>query len=233
MQVEVFPAADDAANATASLIAAQVERAAAAAFSFGLAGGSTPRAAYRSLRDLDVPWKQVVCWLTDERWVPHDHQESNGKMASDELVDHVEGRLLLPDTSLPKPRLAAAAYEDLIFPLLVQDGTLAPDLVLLGIGDDGHTASLFPGTEAVEAKIPAYVATWVPGREVWRLTATIGLLSAARNVVFLVTGRQKADVIHRILDGEEPLPARLVADAASNSGSDVTWLLDAEAAARL
>lgn len=150
-------------------------------------------------------------------------------MARAELVDHVGVRLLRPDTSLPDARLAAAAYEGLILPALVHEGTLAPDLVLLGIGDDGHTASLFPGTEALEATIPAYVANWIPALDTWRLTATVGLLAAARTVIFLVTGTGKADMIGRILGSEEQYPARVVAEAAT----DVTWLLDAEAAARL
>lgn len=233
MQIEVFPTADGAAAAAAAKIAEQARETSAEVFTLGLAGGSTPRAAYRSLRELDVAWNRVVCWLSDERWVPHDYRESNGKMAREELVDHVSARLLRPDTSLPDPRLAATAYEGLVMPALVHGGTLAPDLIFLGIGDDGHTASLFPNTEAVEETIPAYVANWVPALDAWRLTATIGLLAAARSMVFLVTGRAKADAIHRILGQEEPLPARLVADAAVSASADVTWLLDTDAAAEL
>ncbi len=97
------------------------------------------------------------------------------------------------------------------------------------MGDDGHTASLFSGTEALDVDRSAYVANWVPALGTWRLTATIPSLSSARHVVFLVVGASKADVLRRILVDGVPLPAGLVAEGAA----DVTWLLDREAAAEL
>lgn len=233
MQIEVLPSSEEAAAAAASSIADRVAQVSSRPFTFGLAGGTTPRAAYRDLREFEVPWERVVCWLSDERWVPAEDDRSNAKMVRAELVDHIGSRLFTPDTSLPDPRLSAAAYEGVVLPLLVHGGTLAPDLVLLGIGDDGHTASLFPETEALEATIPAYVANWVPVLDAWRLTATVGLLSAASAMIFLVTGADKAPMIRRILGDEEPLPARLVARATSEAGGAVTWILDEAAAARL
>jgi len=192
---------------------------------FGLAGGSTPRAAYRELRVRDVAWDQVTCWLPDERWVPPEDPDANTLMARRELLDHVPARLLAPDTTLEDPNIAAEAY-DL---LLASELDPVPDVVLLGMGDDGHTASLFPGTDALRFEQPGYVANWVPAFDTWRLTATASLLSSARHVVFLVAGASKANVLRRILAEGEPFPAGVVAEEAS----DVTWLLDREAASNL
>jgi 6-phosphogluconolactonase len=97
------------------------------------------------------------------------------------------------------------------------------------MGPDGHTASLFPGTEAVDSDRVGYVANWVPEQDTWRLTATIPLLQAARHVIFLITGDTKAAMLRRILIDEEPLPARLV----GNGARETTWILDEPAAARL
>ena len=103
-----------------------------------------------------------------------------------------------------------------------------PDLVLLGMGDDGHTASLFPGTDALEVTDRSYVANWVAGKDTWRLTATFPLLWSAREIVFVVTGKAKAAMLARIIDQQEPLPAQRVAAGNPNT----TWFLD-EAAASL
>jgi 6-phosphogluconolactonase len=104
-----------------------------------------------------------------------------------------------------------------------------PGLVLLGMGDDGHTASLFPGTTALEERERTYVANWVESKEAWRLTATFPLLWSARRIFFVVTGETKGDMLRRILEGGEPFPAQRVAAGAE----DATWFLDAAAASRL
>jgi len=192
---------------------------------FGLAGGSTPAATYQILRGRPLPWEQVTCWLPDERWVPPEDPASNALMARRQLTDHVPTQLIAPDTMLAEPTESAAAYER----LLESEFEGGPDAVLLGIGADGHTASLFPGTEALGVKEPGYMANWVEGLGTWRLTATAPLLSASNQILFLVAGAAKADVMRRILVDEEPLPSRVVAEGAK----DVTWLLDGAAAAEL
>jgi 6-phosphogluconolactonase len=146
-------------------------------------------------------------------------------MARRELVDHVPVRFIAPDTTLEDPAIAAGIYETILSDELVN----GPDVVLLGIGDDGHTASLFPGTDAVAVDRPGYVANWVPRLDTWRLTATIPLLQQAANIVFLVSGAAKAGVLRRILVDDEPFPAGLV----SSGAADGTWLLDAAAASKL
>ncbi len=112
-----------------------------------------------------------------------------------------------------------------------EQGRLVPDVVLLGIGEDGHTASLFPSTEALHIHDRWFVANWVPRKSAWRLTATLPLLRAARHVLFLVSGGAKSAVLARILEGndEPPPPARLVLDG----GGELTWLVDEAAAADL
>ena len=192
---------------------------------FGLAGGSTPVDTYRELRQRHLPWEQVTCWLPDERWVPPEDPASNALMASRELTDHVGARLIAPDTTLADPAESAAAYQH----LLESELNRGPDVVLLGVGPDGHTASLFPGTKAVALPQPGYVANWVETLGTWRLTATTPLLHAASHVVFLAAGSAKASVLRSILVDEDPYPAQLVASGAE----DVTWLLDAAAAADL
>jgi 6-phosphogluconolactonase len=224
MSVHVFPTAADLAAAAAGHIADTIS-AADRTFSLGLAGGSTPAATYRDLVKADVDWGRVVMWLGDERWVPHDHEESNTRMVRSTLVDHVLGTFLAPDTAFGDPGEAAAHYAEGLATAF-HDGR--PDLVLLGIGDDGHTASLFPGTEALTAG-GAYLATWVEQKQTWRLTASMPLLWSAREIVFLVQGENKAGVLAEIIDNDRPYPAQQVAAGAGN----VRWMVDAAAAAQL
>lgn len=188
-----------------------------------LSGGSTPRAMHGYLQGLEVPWDQVDLWLGDERWVANNHPESNAQMARETLVNAVSGRLL----EVPfgdDPSRAAATYA-----ATLERSFDTPHLVLLGIGDDGHTASLFPDSPALDMG-GTYVSHFVPSKDVHRLTATFDYLATARKIVFLVSGDGKTDALHELLEGtSDPLPARQVADNAS----DVTWLVDDAAAARL
>lgn len=228
MQIRVHPSPGEVAADAARTVASHLTQGVGTA-TFGLAGGSTPVATYRRLRDEPVPWERVTCWPSDERWVSLDHPDSNTAMAMRELTDHVAATVLAPDTSLPTAAEAASAYQGLLLPALSRDALLEPDVVLLGMGADGHTASLFPGTAALDVEDPGYVANWVEAQDAWRLTATVALLHAARHLILVVTGDSKADMMRRILIDGEPLPAQRVADGAA----DATWLLDEAAAAAL
>ncbi len=192
----------------------------------GLAGGGTPTATYRALADLPVEWDKVVGWLGDERWVPHDHEESNTRMARKALVDRVLCRFVAPDTAFGEPAAAAAAYAAVLSGLFHQG---RPDLILLGIGDDGHTASLFPGTTALELEEGIYLANWVESKNTWRLTASMPTLWSAREVVFLVQGVGKARILAQIIDDDHPYPAQRVAAGADS----VRWMIDSAAASLL
>jgi 6-phosphogluconolactonase len=212
--------ADEAARFIARLLRPEDEE----RISLGLAGGSTPRATYERLRYADVPWPRIDAWLSDERWVPIDHPDSNGGMARAALFDAIPARFHPVPWGPDRP--PAAAAEEYAATLL---GLFAdrPNVVLLGMGTDGHTASLFPGTAALDETEATYVANPVPGRG-WRLTATLPLLHAARHLVFLVAGAAKAEVLARVIAGDD-LPARRVAAGAAQ----ITWLVDRAAAAHL
>lgn len=225
MSVQVYRDPAELAAAAAALVARRAS-AATRPFTLGLAGGNTPRATYERLAELDVPWGNVTMWLGDERWVPHDNEESNTLMVRRALVDPVVGKLLSPNTAYGTPEDSAADYEATLDGLFADHG---PDLILLGTGADGHTASLFPGTGALDASDRRYVANWVPARNAWRLTATIPLLGTAAELVFVVSGVAKAAILSRIIDDGADLPAGLVARRARK----VHWLLDAAAASQL
>lgn len=224
----VLPTAEDVAAAVADHVAAALKATDGPA-TLGLAGGGTPKLTYAALRSRDIAWEDVTMWLGDERWVAHDHPESNVGMVRRELVDAVHGHLLAPNHGLGDPATAASAYTTALDSAFIdRGGGKAPDLVLLGIGDDGHTASLFPDTVALEITQPAYVANWVEAKDVWRLTATLPLLWSASELVFIVTGDGKAQVVKEILQDQVPYPAQVAARGAKKA----TWFLD-EAAGRL
>ncbi len=225
MSVHIYPHPEALASAAADHIAACI-RETGRPSTLGLAGGSTPRAAYGHLAERAIDWTGVTMWLGDERWVPHDHPESNTRMAREALADRVVAPLLAPDTAFGNPEEAAASYSAVLADIF-HGGR--PDLVLLGMGDDGHTASLFPGTAGLDADESIYLANWVAQKSTWRLTASIPLLWSARELVFLVQGEAKAEVLAEIIDDGRPYPAQRVA-----AGADaVRWMVDEGAAARL
>ena len=229
MQVEVRQDVQAVASGVADYIEQWLDST-SGKVSLGLAGGGTPRPTYAELATRPIPWERIVCWLGDERWVAHDHPESNVGMIRASLTDLVGARLVAPNHALGDPAIAAAAYgRDLAAAFAECADGRGPHMVLLGIGDDGHTASLFPGTPALDETEHPFVANWVEAKDAWRLTATIPLLARAHRLVFIVTGESKGAMLRRILvDGEE-VPARRVAEAAGGA----TWFVDAGAASQL
>jgi 6-phosphogluconolactonase len=187
----------------------------------GLAGGSTPAAAYELLRS-EPGWGKVDAWLSDERWVGHDHERCNGAQAASLLMDHVPARFHRPiwgeDIS---PDESAADYERTLVEIF--DGR-RPDVILLGMGSDGHVASLFPETAAIGETERLYVANHVPRLGEDRLTATYPLLWMARLIVVMVTGSAKAQALAECLQGDQPGGMLGDGDAA------VEWHVDREAA---
>jgi 6-phosphogluconolactonase len=217
-------------DAVAASVAALVtgELAVPGPATLGLSGGSTPAATYRELATADLDWDRITLWLGDERWVPPGHEASNAAMVHNTLGDAASRSLMIPNHALGDPAKAAAAYEAALREAFAATGDV-PGTVLLGLGEDGHTASLFPGSAALSVEDRWYVANQVTADIGWRLTATLPLLAAARHVVFVVTGEAKARVVAEILDWAVAYPARRVADRAGT----VTWVLDAAAASRL
>jgi 6-phosphogluconolactonase len=230
MRVEIARDAPGLAGAAADMIATWLNDTDGAA-TFAIAGGGTPAETYRQLRSRRVPWERVTAWVGDERWVPPDHPDNNGRMAREALIDHVPASFVPVPYAGETPESAAHEYEARLREILaVRDGRPAPDVVLLGIGDDGHTLSLFPGTAALEESERLYVANWVPKLDTWRVTATYPLVHAARHVLFLVAGAGKAETVARILeDPDADDPARRIMEG----DADVVWLLDEAAAGRL
>lgn len=223
MEVIIHPDAQTTARQAALRIASQID-AAQSQFTLGLAGGSTPEATYEQLRTMDVDWNGVVAWLSDERWVPPDHERSNGRMAESLLTDHVGARLVRPRwNELLQPADSASHYEAELRHLHSGD---QPSLVLLGMGDDGHTASLFPGTTALEEKERWIVANHVPHHREDRITATYPMLWRAKLVVVLVVGENKAEALRATFDGNTP------AGRLGEGDARVEWHVD-EAAASL
>jgi len=216
-------------DALADLAAASIGRwlrEAGGPTTLGLAGGGTPRTTYTRLREEEVPWENVDGWMTDERWVPPDDPERNGLMARTTLFDHVPGRLHPVPWVPDDPQQAAAQYAETLAGLF---GVGGPGLVLLGMGDDGHTASLFPGSDALDERDRSFAAVWVAGKEAWRTTATLPLLWSAQRLVFLVSGSSKARAVAAVISGDSGLPAELVA----NGANSVSWFLDRAAAVNL
>ena len=218
-------------------------------FTVALSGGSTPRAlfvllaseAYRN----EIDWGRVIVFWGDERCVPPDHADSNYRLARETLLSKVP----IPAGNVHRvrgevnPEQAALEYEQAVrrevgTPTLV--GTVGPtevgvpifDLILLGLGPDGHTASLFPGTPAIYERTRRVAANFVPKLNAHRITFTPVLINAASNVMFLVSGGEKADTLRAVLEGEfkpEALPAQII----KPENGRLTWLVDRAAGARL
>lgn len=200
-------------------------------FVVALSGGSTPKAAFEILaaehRDA-IDWSKVIAFPGDERCVPSDHADSNYRTARERLVDAGP----LPEANLKRwrtdagPEAAAAAFAT----MLREYGRL--DLVMLGLGPDGHTASLFPRSTALKATDELAVATWVEKLGAHRLTLTARAINAARLVVFLVVGHDKKDALEVVLEGPRD-PSRLPAELVEPEDGELIWLVDRAARGRV
>jgi 6-phosphogluconolactonase len=160
--------------------------------------------------------------------VDTDHRDSNARMAREAFIEDIEATFHVLPTHFESPHEAADHYEQVLAELFESEQFQA-DVVILGIGTDGHTASLFPGTEALDEMERLYVANWVPDKEMWRLSATFRLLHHAAEVMFLATGDTKAEIVAEILERGADYPARRAMEGAGK----VTWFLDRAAAAHL
>ena len=193
-------------------------------FRIALSGGNTPIPIYTRLAAIghDLPWELTRITFGDERCVSPDDQQSNFRMARDTLLAPAE----VPEKSILRmcgeidPQIAAKEYQDQLDLLATQRGEpiYRHDLILLGLGDDGHAASLFPGTVALDETIRRVVANFVPKLDAWRLTFTFPLINHAGHVCFLVGAAKNADLIERVLEGDPRFPASRV----NPSAGDVT-----------
>jgi 6-phosphogluconolactonase len=196
-------------------------------FRIALSGGNTPRPVYTEFARIarDLPWDRVHFTFGDERCVPPDDPQSNFRMARESLF--VPGAV--PEKSVARmrgeidPQIAAQEYQDGLDLLATQRGEMIyrHDLILLGVGDDGHTAALFPETAALEERARKVVANFVEKFEAWRITFTYPLINQARHICFLANANKNPALLEKILGGDQEFPAARVAPI----DGDVTWIL--------
>jgi len=206
-------------------------------FRVALSGGSTPRALYLALGAdpcrQQLPWRKIEWFLGDERFVPAEHTDSNSRMVRESLLQTIPmsaTKLFAVPTDAPTADEAAAAYEtDMLRAFGLKSGNVPVfDLMLLGLGEDGHTASLFPGTDSVDEE--NRMVTWSTGGGLDRITCTFPCINAAKNVVILAAGERKATILKDILEGSvERYPVQRVHP---DSGR-LIWALDQDAAQQL
>lgn len=240
----VWPTPAEVAAAAAEKFALAAKHAASARglARIAISGGTTPKAMFGLLSDqskpyfAQVPWDKLLLFWVDERCVPPDHADSNYRMTNEAMLSRVPlapERIFRMEGEL-EPEAAASRYEAAIRTAFRLEGAESPvfDLVLLGMGDDGHTASLFPHTDAINELGRIVVANHVPQKDTWRITLTWPVINRARDVAFLIEGAGKAQVLHEVLQGPydpESKPSQLIRP---DSGR-LEMLLDAAAAAQL
>ncbi|PSB01803.1 6-phosphogluconolactonase [Merismopedia glauca] len=202
-------------------------------FTIALSGGSTPKPLYEALATQNLPWEQIHIFWGDERYVPPDHPDSNQKMARQAWLDRVPipaSNIHPMSTTLADPAAAATAHERELKDFFDLSSGEIPefDLILLGIGDDAHTASLFPHTEALQVSDRLVTVGFKDGQP--RLTLTVPVLNHAKCVVFVVTGSSKQPALAQIFapTGDElTYPARLI-----RPKGELWWILDQAAGER-
>jgi len=207
-----------------------------------ISGGSTPKAAFQRMAAPALPWRERIPWQAlelfwvDERAVPPDHAESNYRMTREALLDQVS----IPASHIHRiegelePEAAADCYESDLRNSFRLEGAEMPrfDLIALGMGDDGHTASIFPHTAAIYELGRLAVANYVPQKESWRITLTWPVINQARSIFFLLGGAEKAERVREVFLGPrdvERLPSQLICPA----GGILNLILDQAAAAYL
>ena len=196
-------------------------------FRIALSGGNTPRPVYARLAAIGrgLPWDLIRITFGDERCVPPDDPESNFRMAWETLL----APAAVPEKSILRlrgeidPQIAAQEYEDHLHVIATERGEpiYRHDLILLGLGDDGHTASLFPGTAALDEMTRRVMANFVRKFNAWRLTFTFPLLNAARRILFLVGAKKNPALIEHVLQGDSQYPAARV----NPSAGEVMWMI--------
>lgn len=238
--IRIFETAEEVAHAAADYFAATALSSISSEgrFSVALAGGSTPLRTYRLLASEEyrnrLPWSKVHIFFGDERSVPPTHADSNYRAAKEAMIS------LLP---IPAPNIHRMLGEgDAVANASLYEGELqtffdgAPwprfNLVLLGMGDDGHTASLFPGTEALIEARAWVVANWVEKLKTYRITLTAPAINHAANIIFLVAGASKAQRLPEVLRGA-PNPLRLPSQLIQPLAGSLVWLVDKTAAEHL
>lgn len=235
MHFKISTSVQDLARAAAELFIKSVTQ--KESFTVALSGGSTPKALYELLASPNepfreqIPWSKIHFFWSDERHVPPDHPDSNYHMADNVMLSRVpvtQNNIHRVHAENPDAAQAAQHYEEEIRAVT---GEHLPrlDLILLGLGADGHTASIFPDSEVLHETERLVTAPWVEKLNTHRITMTLPLLNNAASVVFLVSGSEKAEIVKEVLEG----PKRYPAQAVSPTNGELLWLLDKDAASKL
>lgn len=233
--IRVFETPQDVALAARDEFVARAQAAIAARkrFDVVLAGGRTPEATYKLLVKSDVDWKRVHVWFGDERCVPPVHEDSNFHMAASALLSHVPipaAQVHRLQGELDAYRAAEAYEHEIRASLRLGEGEWPRfDLVFLGLGADGHTASLFPGTTALDEEDVLCCGTWVEKLKAYRLTLTLPVFNAAAAVLFLACGADKARAFEQA-SAASPTPPPPPAGRIRPVSGDLEWLVDRAAA---
>ena len=232
MNLEIVATPEDLARSAAKVFVARSSEAVAqrGVATIALSGGSTPKLLYQLLADPNepfrdqVPWSRIQFFWSDERHVPPDHPESNYRMANEAMLAHVP---VLKENvhrvmgENPNVEEAADQYEQTVPQRF--------DLILLGLGTDGHTASIFPGSEVLRETKRLVAAPWVEKQKSYRITMTLPLINNAASVFFLVSGAEKAEIVKEVLEGPPRYPAQEVRPI----NGELILMLDREAASKL
>lgn len=241
---EVWSSTKELSQASARLFAARTEQAVRArgVARIAISGGSTPQGMFRLLADpaqpfaATIPWQQIQLFWVDERCVPPNHPESNYGVVRELLLSKAgipEANVFRMEGELD-PEEAASRYESTLRNTLKLEGAESPafDLIMLGMGPDGHTASLFPETQAINELGRLVVANHVPQKDTWRITLSWPVINQGKEVVFEIAGKDKAGVLRAVLTGPrnpDHLPSQLIRP----SNGKLLFLLDEAAAAEL
>jgi 6-phosphogluconolactonase len=234
--LKVYRDLEEASQNAARILAEAAQSAikARGRFSLVLSGGNTPRRLYELLAELpyrdQMPWKNTHIFWGDERCVPADDERNNAHMARQILLDRVPipEEQIHPIASTLPPIKAAEKYQSTLNEYF-RGNSAAFDFVLLGLGENGHTASLFPGTAVLDEKRYWVSEVYVPTLRMWRVTLTAPILNQARKIVFLVSGAGKAWVLDQVINGPrrpKELPAQLI----QPKNGELLWLVDQAAA---
>ena len=196
-------------------------------FRIALSGGNTPRPIYSEIARIgrDLPWQRILITFGDERCVPPDDEQSNYRMARETLFvpAGVPEKSIMRMRGEIEPQIAAQQYQDDVDLAATQRGEqlYRHDLILLGLGDDGHTASLFPETAALNEQNRLVVANFVPKLNTWRLTFSFPLINHARDVCFIIDARKNKQLIDDVIKGNQKFPAARV----NPTSGKLTWIL--------
>jgi 6-phosphogluconolactonase len=238
-EIRVFPNLEDLCQAGADLFTALAKESIRerGRFSAVLSGGSTPKPLYQALaspeRQEQLDWRKIHLFWGDERCVPAEHPDSNYRMVRENMLQYIS----MPDENVHRvpaemdPRMAAFSYEEILRGFFPGHWPRF-DMVLLGMGEDGHTASLFPHSAGLNEEDRWFIANYAPERDAWRLTLTKNAINAAKNIAVLVSGGSKADMLFDVLEGDyEPdeKPIQLI----SPEKGRMVWFVDQAASDNL